>query len=92
MITLYRTKKSSRADEVQQTLEDLVLAHRIVEVEDREQLPADGAPPLLVEGDDVYPDEDIDAFLEELSTELKFDRQFSGDACYVDPDNPGRCV
>jgi hypothetical protein len=94
MITLYRRSRSKEADEVKETLEELVLAHRVVEVDGNrpEALPEDGRLPVLVEGGDAYSGDEIASVLDELRRELGYERQFSADACFVDPDHPGRCV
>lgn len=94
MITLYRRSRSRDADEVKEALEELVLAHRVVDVdEDRpEEMPEDRRLPILVEGGDVYSGDAIASLLDELRRELGYERQFSADACFVDPEHPGRCV
>ena len=94
MITLYRRSRSKEADEVKETLEELVLAHRVVEVDGNrpEALPEDGRLPVLVEGGDAHSGDEIASVLDELRRELGYERQFSADACFVDPDHPGRCV
>ncbi len=92
MITLYRRRKSRNADEIQERLEDLVLAHRVVDVEDVEQIPEHRSPPVLVESDATYSGDEIEALLDEIGTEITVERQFSADACYIDPDNPTRCI
>lgn len=90
MIALYRERESPRADEIQSRLEDLVVAHRVHPPDESgrelDQLPA------IEEGDTLYMGDSIEAFLLELEGELSFSRQLSADACYVDPDNPGRCI
>lgn len=94
MITLYRRNESKLADEVQETLEDLVLAHEIVDV-DREgatDITADGTLPVVVESGRAYSGDEIFSLLNELRTELAYERQVSADACYVDPNNPGQCI
>lgn len=94
MIILYRRKDSKAADEVQETLEDLVLAHRVVDVDEEqpEDVPTDRPLPMLMEGDDAYSGEQIAALLDEIGIELTYERKFSADACYVDPENPGQCI
>lgn len=90
MIALYRERESQRADEIQSRLEDMVVAHRVYAAEesgrDLDELPA------IEEGDTQYVGDSIEAFLLELEGELSFSRQISADVCYVDPDNPGRCI
>lgn len=94
MITLYGRKGSQETDEVKETLEELVLAHRFVEVEgDRpEEIPPARRLPVLVESGETYSGDEIAAVLREIRRELGYERQFSADTCFIDPENPGRCV
>lgn len=90
MIVLYREPTSPRADEIQSRLEDLVVAHRVITPEqageDLDELPA------IEEGDSLYAGDAIEPFLRDLEQELTISRQVSADACYVNPDSPGRCI
>lgn len=91
MFVLHRTRDSQRADEIQEKLEDLVVAHK-VSFERPAELPMDVDLPVLVEGDDLYAGDEIATRLDGLETGLVFSRQISADACYVDPENPGECL
>lgn len=96
MITLYRTDASPLADEIEERLRSLVLAHRVVRVEGDLQetgLPEDTSLPALEEGRTLYTEEaSIRTLLGELGGELAMSRRISGDACYRNPDRPGECL
>lgn len=96
MFILYRAPESAFADEVVHVLKDWVLAHRVVTVRDardRADLPDDLALPVLAEGRHYHAGPDaIRAVLGEVTSEVAFSRSLSGDACYLDPDNPGVCI
>lgn len=97
MIVLNRTFPDSFADEVQERLEELVLAYRVVPDEpggDGEAIDNDASPaPVIIHGQRTYRGADeIRAFLDELAQELAVGRQFQSDACYLDPDDPSRCL
>ncbi len=90
MIVLYRQKRSKRADEIQTRLEDMVAAHRV-----RDAGSFEGAQkelPLIEDSGKRYAGDEIEPFLLSLENELKLARMVSADACYVDPDDPSRCV
>lgn len=94
MIILYRPEESAAADAVQETLEELVLAHRVEVVSNGR---AHGAPdrrdlPVLVEGDDEYSGTEIQSFLEKRANRLSISRRMSADACFLDPDDPSQCI
>lgn len=90
MIILYRTDGDPRADEIQSRLEDLVAAHRVASPKENEW--NDEELPAIEEGDRLYVGDEIEPFLLELERELSASRLVSADACYVDPDDPRRCV
>lgn len=94
MITLYRKANDARADEIASSLEDLVLAHRIVEVDDgrTDDVPSDRPLPVVVEGDDIYAGDEIAQFLDRRAARLQISRQMSADACFLDPDDPDHCI
>lgn len=90
MIVLYRSDNSPEGDHVQSRLEDMVAAHRVrpsgdIDLDEREL-------PALQENERIYTGDAIDPFLNRLEAELNRSRLVSADACYVDPDDPSRCV
>lgn len=95
MITLYRSPACSFCDDVAARLEEAVLAHEVITLEEDEpvpDLPESATPPVVTEGQQVYTDEaSIEAFLDEIVQEVTQNRRVSGDACYIDPES-GTCL
>ena len=95
MIELHRTGADAYADEVEERLQEMVLAHRVVnhapsgDGEDSGQ----ALETTVRDGDREYRGRDeIDPWLDELVSEVSLGRQFQSDACYLDPDDPSRCL
>ncbi|MGM0546271.1 MAG: hypothetical protein ACQEST_06060 [Bacteroidota bacterium] len=98
MFTFYYQRSNEFTRWVKDTLNELVVAHKIVNVDDigdtilptgiiTDQLP------LLSDGHEQWTSqEEIKAFLEELSRDLKFSRTLTSDACYIDPEDPSECL
>lgn len=85
MIVLHRNRKDSFADQIEETLTDLVVAHKTV-IYNRSDPQPETPLPFLKENDTkVTGNENINAYLRELSNELQEQRSISGDACYIDP-------
>ena len=90
MILLYRNKKDAFADKIASRLEDLVVAHKTV-IADNDNSTSHSLP-YLKEGDTIIDEKDqIQTFLDELSSELNQQRSISGDACYIDPETGTVC-
>ncbi|MDZ4701274.1 MAG: hypothetical protein SH809_16300 [Rhodothermales bacterium] len=88
MIELHRAAGSHAGQELEETLRDLCVAHRVVTLpEAGDETP----PPFLQEGDRRYAGVDILPFLDQLRAELTANRIISGDACYIDPRNGKVC-
>ena len=89
MITLHRNGDRAFCDAVEERLRDLVVAHRV-------EPGTDAAPhdePCITEGTRTYQGSvEITSFLDEVEEEVGFSRQISADACYIDPDDPTRCI
>ncbi|MDQ7040157.1 MAG: hypothetical protein Q9M35_04390 [Rhodothermus sp.] len=97
MLILYRQREDPVADELVERLRELVLAHRVILVDDGRALPDGSMPiawPVLTEGSGArYEGADaIQAFLDALAYEVTLNRQFQSDACYLDPDDPDHCL
>lgn len=88
MIELIRPEQSALADEVEEQLKDLVLAHRVVRAED------DAVDqPVITEGEHEYREpEEIQAFLDELRGEVMTGRQLQSDSCVLNPEDPRHCL
>ncbi len=96
MIVFYRPPESTLSDDIEETLRDLALAHRVVVVENGNrpaELPPDTALPALQEGRELHTGEEaVKAYVDDLEQEVLYGRQFQSDACYLDPDRPGECL
>lgn len=92
MPTLCRTRDSTRADHIQQELEDMVIQHEVVIVTSAETLP-DGVPasagdlPVLHDDDAYYTETDaIENHLATLRTLMGEWGKFGFDPCHVGDD------
>lgn len=96
MLVLYRRQEDPAADELEERLRELVLAHRVVQVDEGQPLPDGTVPaawPVLCESHARYEGmAAIQEFLEALAYEVTLNRQFQSDACYLDPDDPDHCL
>ena len=98
MFTLYHENTDTFVRWVQDRLEEMVVAHKVIDVEESDPIPLpDGLTnsdlPLLSDGHEHWTSqEDIKEFLDELQKDLEFSRSLTSDACYVDPENPSKCL
>ena len=91
MVTFYRTRKCNNCAAIQETLEELCLAHETVVLESPDDLPEElaetGRPPILVDGPDVIcGSANIVAHLEKLERFKELWYKFQSDVCYCDED------
>lgn len=96
MFTFYHQNSDEFTRWVKDTLNEMVVAHKIINVDGDTVLP-DGIStnelPLLSDSHEQWTSQgEIKAFLEELHQDLKFSRSLTSDACYIDPDNPSECL
>lgn len=96
MFTFYHQNSDEFTRWVKDTLKEMVVAHKIINVDGDTVLP-DGIStnelPLLSDSHEQWTSQgEIKAFLEELHQDLKFSRGISSDACYIDPKNPSECL
>lgn len=85
MITLHRTSSDSRAHQIEERLQNLVLAYRTVTDES-------AGPCFIRDGDrKILPGEEMEKWFRELSGELEWSRSLSGDACFLDPESGDVC-
>ena len=90
MITLYRVAECAACDDVQEALRELVVAHKVVDVEREESSAADKAwaerdLPVITDGDQVVSGPSaVRDYLAELTHDLVQWRKYQTDACYVD--------
>ncbi len=94
MLELYRTTDCPRCDEVEEHLRELVVAHRVIYVDQNGEgsRASWGKPPVLIEGDAVYAAAAIAPFLETFAAELHINRMVQSDACFLDPVDGKTCL
>lgn len=85
MITLHRHKDDKQAAEIEEKLQDLVLAYRVEEMFD------DQKEPFIEDGGKRVQGEDLQQWFRELESELNWQRSLTGDGCYIDPDSGKVC-
>jgi hypothetical protein len=89
MINIYISKDSDKQQQLKSTLEDMVIAHQVNEVEHKNELPPSLVGkenlPILIDGEDVVQgQEEIHKYLEKLKTFKQEWDKFQSDACYCD--------
>jgi hypothetical protein len=85
MIKLIRQDDDPMADEIESRFEDLILSYKT-------EISEDNDLPKIVDGDTTLSgDKEIEEWLRELESDLKWQRSLSGDACYIDPDSGNVC-
>ncbi len=90
MIELHRLSDDTYADELEQKLQDLVVAYRIESYGSKSSGPA--ALPYIKESSKIVTGkQNIDRYFIELEEELRWQRSLSGDGCYIDPDSGEVC-
>lgn len=81
---------------VRQKLEEMVIAHKIINVDADTSLPDEVSHedlPVLSDDHEIWVTADeIETFLNNLQQDIKFSRSMTSDACYIDPDNPDQCL
>ncbi|GEM_PF-778173 len=98
MFTFYHKNTDTFARWVQDRLEEMVVAHEVIYVEESDPISLpDGLTnsdlPLLSDGHEHWTSrEDIKEFLNELQKDLEFSHSLTSDACYVDPENSSKCL
>lgn len=96
MFKFYRKKSDHFTNWVEDKLEELVVAHKLIDVNVHNSLP-DGITeenlPTLSDGHENWTSKsEIKKFLQKLEQDLTFSRSLTSDACYIDPDNPEQCL
>lgn len=96
MLKFYRHNTDRFTDWVDEKLEEMVVAHKLIDVNGDGSLPDSISRedlPVLSDGHESWTSEnEIREFLEELHKDLNFSRSLKSDACYIDPDNPEKCL
>jgi glutathione S-transferase len=88
MIVLYRRPDDPWADEVQEALDEMVIAYETESVPDADALPADvpDTPALRDDGEVITGGAALRIHLEELRALMNDWDRFQSDACYVEDD------
>ncbi|MEX0780816.1 MAG: hypothetical protein WD491_15125 [Balneolales bacterium] len=87
MITLHRKPKDPSSVELEEKLNDLVIAF-----ETEDHAGADNGMPYIEEsGNKIEGKEAIEDWLKTLQDELQWQRSLSGDGCYIDPKSGETC-
>jgi len=88
MVVLYRRPDDAWADEIQEALDEMVIAYETVEVDGPAQVPDDvAALPALRDDDEVVTGEDaLRTRLDDLRALMNDWDRFQSDACYVEDD------
>ncbi|MFB6247661.1 MAG: hypothetical protein ABEL97_03740 [Salinibacter sp.] len=88
MIVLYRRPDDPWADEVQEALDEMVIAYETESVPDADALPADvpDTPALRDDGEVIAGETALRTHLEELRALMNDWDRFQSDACYVEDD------
>jgi glutaredoxin len=90
MIVLYRTRGCPRCSAVQEALEEMALAHRVVEVDSPSDVaigPSVRKLPVLCDGEEVFEGAAaVGEHLKELRAFRKLWYKYQSDACYCDDD------
>lgn len=98
MLKFYRNKDNEThlTRWVEEKLDDMVVAHKLVDATKRSDLPNEIDPddlPILSDGHESWSsEEEIREFLHQLDHDLSFSRSLTSDACYIDPENPDQCL
>jgi len=74
----------------------MVVAHQIIDVQEEDLSLPDHLNrndlPALTDGHQYWASGEIKNYLEKLHQDLKLSRSMQSDACYLDPDNPEKCL
>ena len=96
MLKFYRHSETKFTEWVADKLEEMVVAHKLINVQDDTKLPNGvnrESLPVLTDGHESWKSEDkIKAFLEKLHQDLLLSQSLQSDACHLDPDNPEECL
>jgi len=90
MIELYRHVACETCAEIEESLKEMVIAHKVITVEDGRSvsaLPAQTRLPALKEKEKIVSGpEQVALYLKELQKFVTDWRKFQSDACYIDDD------
>jgi hypothetical protein len=90
MITLYRSPDNDLGKQVEEKLRDIVIAHNVIIVRSKKELPFkddDCFLPVLVDDNEhIYGEKSLYSHLEYLGKLMADWDRFQSDACYIDKD------
>lgn len=87
MIVLHRALDDAESDQLEEKLNDLVLAFKTEShASQNEDLPY-----IEEDGKEYRTEKEIEKWLSELSSELNWQRSLSGDGCYINPKDGTMC-
>lgn len=96
MLTFYKDTSDQFTDHIEEKLQDMVVAHKIIQVDNADSLPKEvdkDELPVLGDGHRTWSSPaEIVEFLEELHQEVRLGRSLQSDSCHLDPDNPEQCL
>lgn len=96
MLKFYKRTSDSFTGRIERKLQDMVVAHKLIQVDDTVALPGEVTQddlPILTDSHKVWTSpQEIEDFLEMLHQEIKLGRSLQSDSCHIDPDNPGQCL
>ncbi len=96
MLKFYRHSENKFSRWVANKLEEMVVAHKLIDVDKSSMLP-EGTQmkelPVLSDGHERWTSqEEIKEFLEELHQDLLLSQRMQSDTCHLDPDKPEECL
>lgn len=86
MITVHGTKDDPETERLIHQLEDLVLSFK---TEFHEE--ANGLPYIEENGKEIRGAKALEEWVQQLESELNWQRSLSGDGCYIDPESGKVC-
>ena len=98
MLKFYRHREDKFTKWVANKLDEMVVAHKLIDVDKNTSLPGKGEIkmddlPLLTDGHELWMSQrGIKEFLEELHRDLLLSHSLQSDTCPLDPDNPDECL
>lgn len=96
MLKLYQLTSSDFTNRIKAKLEEMVVAHKLIDVDSNTSLPDSVRKndlPVLSDGHQVWKSPgEIEQFLEDLHQDMLLSHSMQSDSCHLDPDNPEECL
>lgn len=87
MIKLYIKNDCNECDIVKEKLENMVVAHNVINVDEINSKPSFNSYPVIVDDGKAYNSmKDIDRYIEELQKTYNLWNKYQSDVCYIDED------